>query len=92
MAVYVLEPPESRRKHLFLAFALTGVIFGLIEYVPHPANSEWISGVINRASLAYEGTMLLDFMMPRPVTNVFYLILIIVPRCCRTIYTSGFSQ
>ena len=79
LAVYVLEPPESRRKHLFLAFALIGLVFGLILYVPHLVNPEWINVSISRDSLAYEGTMLLDFMMPRILTNIIYLSLIIMP-------------
>ncbi len=79
LGVYVLEPAQSRRKHLFLALALTGLVFGLILYVPHLVNPEWINVAINRNSLAYEGTMLLDFMMPRLATNILYLGLIIVP-------------
>ena len=78
LAVYVLEPPESRRKHLFLVFSLVGLVFGLILYVPHLINPDWINVSINRDSLAYEGTMLLDFMMPRWSTNTLYLALIIL--------------
>ncbi|GBE42288.1 hypothetical protein BMS3Bbin10_00346 [bacterium BMS3Bbin10] len=79
LSVYVLEPPESRRKHLFLAFSLIGLGFGLTLYVPHLINPDWIDVSINRGSLAYEGTMLLDFMMPRWMTNSLYLALIILP-------------
>ncbi|MCF6322309.1 MAG: hypothetical protein L3J32_11160 [Rhizobiaceae bacterium] len=79
LSVYVLEPPESKRKHLFLAFALIGLAFGLILYVPHLLNPDWINVSINRDSLAYEGTMLLDFMMPRTATNTLYLTLIVIP-------------
>ncbi len=77
--VYVLEPPDSPRKNLFLIIALIGTAFGLALYVPHVLNPDWISVTINRDSLAYEGTMLLDFMMPRWTTNAIYLLLIIVP-------------
>jgi Family of unknown function (DUF6629) len=79
LSVYVLEPKESRRKHLFMAFALIGLVFGMILYVPHLANPDWVDVSINHNSLAYEGTMLLDFMMPRTLTNVIYLTLIILP-------------
>lgn len=79
LAVYVLEPPESRRKHLFLVFALIGLGFGLTLYVPHLINLEWINVSVNSDSLAYEGTMLLDFIMPRWLTNVMYVTLIILP-------------
>ncbi len=79
LSVYVLEPAESRRKHLFLVFSLIGLSFGLLLYVPHLINLEWINVTINLGSLAYEGTMLLDFIMPRWSTNVIYVALIILP-------------
>ena len=79
LAVYVLEPAESRRKHLFWVSSLVGLGFGLTLYVPHLINPEWINVSVNRGSLAYEGTMLLDFMMPRWSTNTLYLALIILP-------------
>jgi len=79
LAIYVLEPKESRRKHLFSGFALIGLVFGLILIVPHLLNPSWVNVAINHNSLAYEGTMLLDFLMPRTLTNVIYLTLIIAP-------------
>mgnify|MGYP003647457447 CR=1 FL=1 len=79
LSVYVLEPPESRRKYLFLILSLIGLGFGLTLYVPHLINLDWINVSIIRDSLSYEGTMLLDFVMPRWLTNVFYVILIILP-------------
>ena len=78
LSVYVLEPKNSRRKHLFWIFSLTGLVFGLILYVPHLINPDWVSVTINEDSLAYEGTMLLDFLMPRWATNTLYLSLIIL--------------
>jgi len=79
LSVYVLEPHDSKRKHLFMIFSLLGLVFGLILYVPHLINPDWINVVVNQDSLAYEGTMLLDFLMPRTATNIFYLALIILP-------------
>ncbi len=79
LSVYVLEPRESKRKHLFFIFMLIGLGLGLTLYVPHLVNPDWINVSINRDSLAYEGTMLLDFMLPRLTTNALYLTLIIVP-------------
>jgi len=79
LSIYVLEPKESRRKHLFSGFALIGLVFGLILIVPHLLNPGWVNVAINHNSLAYEGTMLLDFLMPRTLTNVIYLTLIIAP-------------
>ena len=40
---------------------------------------EWVNVTINQESLAYEGTMLLDYLMPRWITYAIYLFLIIVP-------------
>ncbi|MFV2037709.1 MAG: DUF6629 family protein, partial [Paracoccaceae bacterium] len=92
LSVYVLEPPESRRKHLFLLFALVGLTFGLTLYVPHLLNPDWIRVSINRASLAYEGTMLLDFMMPRWSTNALYLALIVLaPLLSRYLHVKYFG-
>ena len=78
-SVYVLEPPDSPRKHLFLVFALIGTVFGLLLYIPHALNPDWVNVTVNQDSLAYEGTMLLDYMMPRWVTYAIYLFLIIAP-------------
>jgi len=77
--VYVLEPAESRCKKLFLFMALTGTVLGLLLYVPHILNPDWISVSINKNSIAYEGTMLLDYLFPRWLTYVIYLILITAP-------------
>ena len=77
--VYVLEPGDSRRKQLFLAMALIGLLFGLLLYVPHGLNSSMVVVEINNKSLAYEKSMWLDFMMPRRLTNLIYVLLIIVP-------------
>lgn len=78
-SVYLLEPPDSPRKFLFLIFTLIGVVFGLALYVPHLLNPDWINVTINQDSLAYEGTMLLDYMMPRELTYLIYMFLITVP-------------
>ena len=77
ISIYVLEPPDSPRKKLFLAFSAIGILLGLLLYVPHVINPEWVQ--VNQDSLAYEGTMLLDYLMPRWVTYFIYLFLIIVP-------------
>lgn len=78
-AVYVLEPDDSPRKRFFLVLTLTGVVFGLLLYVPHAVNTDWVVVSVNNHSLAYENTMLLDYMMPRWLTYAIYLFLIIAP-------------
>ena len=77
--VYVLEPDDSRRKPWFLALALVGLLFGLLHYVPHGFTRDMVVVEINNNSLAYEKSMWLDFMMPRRLTNLIYVLLIIVP-------------
>ncbi len=77
--VYVLEPDDSRRKPWFLALALTGLLFGLLLYVPHGFSRDMIVVEINNKSLAYEKSMWLDFMMSRRLTNIIYVALIIIP-------------
>jgi Family of unknown function (DUF6629) len=78
LAVYVLEPPESKRKHLFLGFSMVGLAFGLALYVPHLLNPDWVNVSINQNSLNYQGTMWLNFMLPRWASNSIYLGLIIL--------------
>jgi len=79
LATYVLEPPSSRRRPWMLAMSIAGLSFGLLLYVPHLVNPDWVSVTVNQKSLAYEGTMILDYLMPRELTYVIYLFLIIVP-------------
>ena len=79
LSIYVLEPPDSSRKSLFLIFTLIGAVFGLLLYVPHLLNPDWINVAVNQDSLAYEGTMWLDYLMPRRATYGIYLFLIIAP-------------
>jgi len=78
-AIYFLEPPRSKHKKPLLMFALAGLTFGLILYVPHIIYPDWVSAHINRHSIAYEGTMFLDYMIPRWTTYAIYLFLIITP-------------
>ena len=65
-------------------FALAGTALGLVLFVPHLLNPDWINVSINRNSLAYEGTMFLDYFMPRQLTYIVYLLLIIFPTLVST--------
>jgi len=78
-STYVLEPPHSQRRRVLLAFALAGMLFGLLLYVPHLINPDWVRVAINRQSISYEDTMFLDYFMPREATYFIYLVLIITP-------------
>lgn len=77
--IYALEPPESSRKKALLLFALAGAVLGLVLFIPHLIYPDWVSVSINKQSLAYEGTMFLDYLMPRQLTYMIYLFLIVTP-------------
>jgi len=79
MGIYVLEPPGSRRKKPLLAFALAGLIFGLVLFVPHLMHADWIKVHINQQSISYEDTMFLDYLIPRWLTYLIYVFLIVTP-------------
>lgn len=79
MSVYVLEPPGSPRRKPLLLFALAGMVLGLVLYVPHLVNPDWVRISINRQSVSYEETMFLDYLIPRALTYAIYLFLIIMP-------------
>jgi uncharacterized protein DUF6629 len=81
---YFLEPPGSRRKKPLLWFALAGLAFGLILFVPHLFHPDWVNVRINRNSLAYEDTMFLDYLIPRWLTYFIYLLLLITPAMMST--------
>lgn len=78
-SVYALEPPESPRKKILLQYALAGAVLGLVLFIPHLINPDWVKVSINRHALAYEDTMFLDYFIPRSVTYSIYLFLIIAP-------------
>ncbi|MCF6291982.1 MAG: hypothetical protein L3J04_01165 [Robiginitomaculum sp.] len=78
-SIYFLEPPDSKRKKPLMLFALAGLIFGLVLYVPHIINPDWVNVQINNKSIAYEGTMFLDYFVSREITYAIYLFLIITP-------------
>nr|WP_306264847.1 hypothetical protein [Pararhizobium sp. IMCC3301] len=84
LSSYVLEPSGSRRRPYILAMTLAGLAFGLALYVRHLTNPEWVQVTVNQDSLVYEGTKILDYLMPRDMTYVIFLLLIIVPSLITT--------
>jgi hypothetical protein len=83
-SIYFLEPRASRRKVPLLGFALAGLVFGLILFVPHLFHPDWIAVGINRQSLAYEDTMFLDYLIPRWLTYLIYVFLLVTPTMIST--------
>jgi hypothetical protein len=83
-SVYFLEPPASRRKPPLLGFAIAGVAFGLILFVPHLFHQDWVQVRINHQSLSYEDTMFLDYLIPRWLTYLIYVFLLVTPAMIST--------
>jgi hypothetical protein len=67
-----------------LGFALAGLAFGLILYVPHLFHPDWVDVRVNRHSLSYEDTMFLDYLIPRWLTYLIYIFLIVTPAVIST--------
>jgi hypothetical protein len=40
-------------------------VFGMVVFVPHLFHPDWVDVRINRQSLTYEGTMFLEYLIPR---------------------------
>ncbi|MEQ8668377.1 MAG: hypothetical protein RIC50_02165 [Rhodospirillales bacterium] len=78
-SVYALEPAGSKRKSILLLFAAAGLVLGLVLFIPHLQNPDWISATIKSRSISYEDTMFLDYLIPRPMTYAIYVVLIITP-------------
>ncbi len=78
-SIYFLEPTASRRKLPLLGFAVAGLIFGLVLFVPHLFHPDWVKVRVNHQSLSYEDTMFLDYLIPRWLTYSIYVILIVAP-------------
>jgi hypothetical protein len=67
-----------------LGFTLAGLVFGLILFVPHLFHPDWVNVRIDRQSLAYEDTMFLDYLIPRWLTYLIYVFLLITPTMIST--------
>lgn len=77
VATYFLEPP--RRQPLYVVFAVAGGMLGAIQYLPYFAHDGWLVPRFLSAAISYEGTYILDFLVPRPLTYAVYLTIIVVP-------------
>tara|TARA_B100000508_G_C11433468_1_gene264668 strand:+ start:115 stop:795 length:681 start_codon:yes stop_codon:yes gene_type:complete len=78
-SIYFLEPKGSKRKTTLLMFAFAGLALGLTLYIPHLINPDWVKVVISNHSISYEDTMFLDYFIPRELTYLIYVFLIITP-------------
>lgn len=76
-SAYFLEP--CGRRYLYLGFAILGAMLGAVLYVPYFAHQGWLVTRFYDYAISYQGTVLLDFIMPRELTYLLYLAIIIVP-------------
>lgn len=77
LSAYSLEP--CRRRFLFLILSVLGGMVGALQFFPYFAHEEWLVTTFLAKAISYEGVVLFDFMMPRELTNLLYLFVIIVP-------------
>lgn len=81
----ILEP-DKRKKRIMLMFALAGTVLGLMMFVPYVLYPDWLTVRIARGSLAYGDRMLTDTLMPRELTYLIYLIIVITPPLLSSFY------
>jgi hypothetical protein len=55
-----------------------------VLFVPHLFHPDWVNVRINRQSLAYEDMMFLDYLIPRWLTYLIYVFLLITPALIST--------
>ncbi len=77
VSVYFLEP--SRRRPLYIAFAVGGAMLGGIQYIPYFAHQGWLTTTFLAHAVIYTDTQLLDVLMTRQTTYLVYLVFIIAP-------------
>lgn len=76
-STYFLE--TCRRRHLYLLMAILGGMLGALQYVPYFAHEGWLVTKFLPYAISYNGTHLLDFIVPREFTYLVYLSVIIAP-------------
>ncbi len=76
-STYFLEP--CRRRHVYLAFAIVGGMFGALQYFPYFAHQGWLVIRFLPRAIVYDGTVLFDLIMRRELTYAVYLFVIIAP-------------
>ena len=77
LSTYFIEP--CRRRSVYLGFAIFGAIMGALQYVPYFAHKGWLVTRFYDYAISYQGTVLLDFIMPRELSYPLYLFAIIAP-------------
>lgn len=74
----ILEP-DIRKKRIMYGFAAAGLVLGTVMFLPYVLYPDWLTVRIARHSLAYGDRLLTDSFMPRELTYLIYLAIIIAP-------------
>ena len=76
-STYFLEP--QRRRSLYLMFVISGAMLAGIEYVPYFTHKGWLTTRFYDYAIGYHDIVLLDALMPRELTYLIYLMIVILP-------------
>ena len=76
-STYFLEP--QRRRSLYLMFVISGAMLAGIQYVPYFTHKGWLTTRFYDYAIGYHDTVLLDALMPRELTYLIYLMVVILP-------------
>lgn len=74
----VLEENDKIKKILY-AFIVSGLLLGMILYLPNFWNASWLHTEIVKHSVAYRCTLAADLIFPRSLTYLMYLACIGIP-------------
>ncbi len=78
--------PDVKRKRIMLAFAVAGAVLGLVMFVPYVLYPDWLTVRIARGSIAYGDRLLTDSFLPREITYLIYLSIVITPPLLSSFY------
>lgn len=80
LAILMLED-RSWAKKVLLAMLLFGSLFGLSLYGPFWLYPDWLSVAVRHGSIQYQTQLLYDWIFPRDVTRLIYLLMVVGPAC-----------
>lgn len=78
--------PDKKRKRIMWIFTLAGAALGLTMFIPYLLHPDWLTVGITRHSIAYNARLLTDAFMPRELTYLIYLSIVITPPLLSSFY------
>ncbi len=76
-STYFLEPQQ--RRSLYLMFVISGAMLAGIQYIPYFTHQGWLITRFYNYAVSYQDTVLLDALIPREMTYLIYLMIVILP-------------